>query len=158
MKRILSVKVRREMDTSPDLSWLGEYASTPGDGYAIDRKERGDQERGTYRYFRTSGNYKGEPQADIEKYTEQDYKRMEAFNSCQWCMVGVFAEAEIVLTDVAQTIHSGGLWGIESDSDDAYFTEVEETELEGLRTQLKEIGFTKRQIDAAFAKKESVQA
>lgn len=157
MKRILSVKVKREMDMQPDLSWLGEYHGRNNLilPHTIDREERGDKGRGEFRYF-TAGNSPeetGNPES-----VEQDYQRMEDYNRQGWCMMGVFAEAEVVLTDVAQTIHSGGLWEIESDSGEEYFTEVEETELDGLRIQLKEIGFTKRQIDAAFAKKESVQA
>src|SRR5690348_12833774 len=37
-KRILSVTIRRMVDTSPDASWLGEYSNSPKTEYAIDRK------------------------------------------------------------------------------------------------------------------------
>jgi hypothetical protein len=37
-KRILSVRIIREIDTDPDTSWLGEYASQPCGEFSIDRK------------------------------------------------------------------------------------------------------------------------
>ena len=43
--------------------------------------ERGDMERGQYRYFNGPvENYKGESPADIRKYIRQDYDRMESLN------------------------------------------------------------------------------
>ena len=71
-----------------------------------------------YRYFNPSGNYKGESPEDTVKYVRQDYERLERLNAGDWCFIGIRAEAEITLADhVTQTISSGGLWGIESDSD-----------------------------------------
>jgi hypothetical protein len=40
----------------------------------------------------------------------------------------------------SQTITSGGLWGIESDSSASYLKEIEDQELEDLKTQLKALG------------------
>jgi hypothetical protein len=51
---------------------------------------------------------------------------------------------------VVQRIRSGGLWGIESDSDASYIAEVEQGELADLRSELKAVGFSTRQITAAF--------
>jgi hypothetical protein len=49
-----------------------------------------------------------------------------------------------------QRITSGGLWGIESDSDAAYLKEIEQEQLSELRDQLHAIGFSTRSISAAF--------
>lgn len=147
-RRIISVTIKREVVDSPDLSYIGEYGRKPEGPCAIDREERGDMERGEYRYFNPAmtGEETGNPDSP-----EQDYKRMEDYNRGEWCAMGVFATASVVLTgNVVQHVRSGGLWGIESDSDEGYFTDVAKEELETLRGELKAIGFTGREITAAF--------
>ena len=74
---------------------------------------------------------------------------MEELNNGEWNFIGIQARAEIVLDGVCQTIRSGGLWGIESDSDDSYFQEVEQEELTSLRGILHTMGFSKRAIATA---------
>ena len=49
-----------------------------------------------------------------------------------------------------QEITSGGLWGIESDSDKAYLGEIETEQLSELREQLRAVGFGTRAITTAF--------
>ena len=155
MKRILSVTVHRAIDTDPDLSWIGEYSDHPGeDGKTIDRQEVGDWERGTYRYFIAAMS---ESDTGSEGSVKQDYARMQDYNRGDWCMMGVWVEAEVLLTgNATQKIRSGGLWGIESDSDESYFAEVTQEELASLRTELKAIGFTDKQITKAFTAVETV--
>jgi hypothetical protein len=208
-KRILSIKIERMIDESPDTSWLGEYSNRPKGDYSIDRaheencatqhtdeanavierirkhiqdrydaRVEGSQEekdlddvadildhasdecyecdcgRGywdprEYRYFNTSGNYTGEPMEDIIRYTKQDYERMEALNRGVWEFIGIGAKAEVVIGSVCQTITSGGLWGIESDSEEDYLKEEEENQLAELRGILHEMGFSKRAIATA---------
>ena len=109
-----------------------------------------------YRYFNPNWqNYKGEPDADIRRYCEQDYMRMERLNAGDWCFIGIRAEAEYSVGTsrggyLAQELTSGGLWGIESYSEEFYLAFVESEELADLRTQLTGIGFSKRAIAAAF--------
>lgn len=108
-----------------------------------------------YRYFNPSSNYKGESPEDTIKYVRQDYERMERLNAGDWCFIGIRAEAKYSVGEsrggyLEQEITSGGLWGIESDSDDSHLTSVEMEELADLRTQLEGIGFSKRAIAAAF--------
>jgi hypothetical protein len=55
-----------------------------------------------------------------------------------------------VAGNTTQTIRSGGLWGIESDSGDDYLTEVENEQLDELKDELHAIGFSKRAVAAAF--------
>ena len=113
--------------------------------------ESGDAGRNEYRYFNPCyENYKGLEDSEIRKYCQQDYERMESLNRGDWCFLGLSAESEIVLGNVCQTITSGGLWGIESDSGSDYFAEIEQEQLAELREQLHAIGFSKRAISAAF--------
>jgi len=147
-RRIVSVTIRREVDDSPDLSFIGEYGRHPEGPCAIDRQERGDMGRNEHRYFNPAmtGEETGNPDSP-----EQDYKRMEDYNRGEWCMMGVFATADVVLTgNVVQKVRSGGLWGIESDSDEGYFTEIADEQMSELRDELKAVGFTGREITAAF--------
>lgn len=109
-----------------------------------------------YRYFNPSGNYKDETPENTAKYVRQDYERMEALNRGDFCFIGIRAEAQYSIGKVhgdsylLQDLSSGGLCGIESDSDAAYLKSVEEEELAELRKQLAGIGFSQRAISAAF--------
>jgi hypothetical protein len=155
-RRIISVTVRREVDDSPDLSFIGEYSRKPEGPNAIDRQERNDMGRNEYRYFNPTmtAEETGNPDSP-----EQDYRRMENYNRGEWCMMGVFATAEVVLTgNVVQKFRSGGLWGIESDSEESYFGEVAKEELSTLRDELKAVGFTTRQINTAFKNAKGIHA
>ena len=146
--KILSVRVESRVDDSPDLSWIGEYSNDPGKN-AIDRQERGDMQRGEYRYcnIELSGEDTGNPES-----VEQDYQRLEAFNQGQWWEIGVVAKATVQLRPDGpiQTLHSGGLWGIESDSEDGYMNEVKQDELAALADELAAVGFGKAAIKRAI--------
>jgi hypothetical protein len=135
--------------------------------------EHGDMGRGEYRYFNPSFNYvdedghlgadyKDDPNgaAEVRKCVRQDYERMESLNRGHWCFIGIRAEAEVVNLVVpegpekwhgtVQRISSGGLWSIESDSDDSHFAEVAKDELSNLKDELLAVGFSKRAIATAF--------
>ena len=76
---------------------------------------------------------------------------MEAYSRGHWWMVGLWAEAEVVVTgSVVQRIRSGGLWGIESDSDADYLAGVTEQELSSLHDELLAVGFSQRAIQAVM--------
>ena len=114
--------------------------------------ECGDMERNQYRYFNPNWqNYKGDTAENIRKYCRQDYERMESLNRGNWFYLGIRADAEVsVQLRRVQTITSGGLWGIESDSGRDYLESVEKDELMDLRKELKAFGFSSRAISAAF--------
>jgi len=242
-KRILSVKIKRMIDTDPDTSHLGEYSNHATSEFSIDRMHSEDclsleanhretvdkLERikkhindlynanlGTFngalgdspahreaefldeaeriilelqedaaqcdcgghncssrelRYFNPSFNYitKQDKPADgltpdeVRKYVRQDYERMERLNAGDWCYTGIRAEAEIQTgpflgtIDTIQTITSGGLWGIESDSDRSYLESVQQEELANLKSELLALGFSRRAISQAFKSVEEVQ-
>lgn len=146
--KILSITVRKEIDTDPDTSYLGRYSNDPGPD-SIDREARGDMGRNEYRYFipGMTAEETGNPESP-----EQDYQRSEALNRGDWNYIGLWAEAEAQLTNngPVQTIRSGGLWGVESDSGE-YLAEIAKEELSQLRDELEAMGFAKKDIDEAFA-------
>ena len=130
----------------------------------------GDWHGREYRYFNPSFNYvdksghalPGNAPEDVRKYTLQDYERMERLYRGDWGFIGIQASAKIQTGSVrgvtslgsevhtVQTITSGGLWGIESDSDADYIRSVENDELAELRTELHSLGFSSRAIAAAM--------
>ena len=134
--------------------------------------ERGDMGRNEYRYFNPSFNYvdkqdkplDGLTPQDVRKYTRQDYERMERLQAGDWCYIGIRAEAEISIPTgtylsfsrggeqilLSQTITSGGLYGIESDSEREYLESIGKEELANLKTQLLALGFSRRAISQAF--------
>jgi hypothetical protein len=141
--RIDKIVIVHEMDTNPDASYLGEYTSEPGlDGRTIDRKKRGDAGQNEYRCFvaEMSGEETGNPGS-----VEQDYQRMESLQRGDWYLMGIQAKAELSY-DIGQgnrrieRMQSGGLWGIESDSDADYIVEIEQNELMDLRSHLEVFG------------------
>jgi len=133
--------------------WLAADDITEQEG--CDCGERGDMERRELRFFNANvENYAGESPEDIRKYVRQDYERIERLNRGDWAYIGVRADAEILLpsgsASIVQDITSGGLWGVESDSDASYLKEIETEQLSELREQLRALGFGTRAISAAF--------
>ena len=74
---------------------------------------------------------------------------MESLNNGEWCYIGIRAKAEIKVNGIIQVIQSPGIWGVESDSDTSYITDLEQDQLSILQDQLKEIGFSNSQIKNA---------
>lgn len=197
-KRILEVKITRDVDESPDTSWLGDYSNKAETEFAIDREHsldcvvnnpekgrpdlshdedcayrnkgecdcekdsrcdcdgHGDRRHNEFQYFNGPvDNYKGLPTDEIRKYIRQDYERMEGLNNQNWCFLGITARAEIGIPQrdgghLVQRLTSGGLWGIESDSDESDLKGVENDQLSELRDVLKQFGFSTRAISKAF--------
>ena len=165
--RIESVRIETVTDTDPDTSWIGVYSNSAETEFAIDRQERGDCERGQYRYFNPGTVEAFDPAAswiptgtkDKRAYwhaamldnAAKDYIRMESLQAGNWYFVGIIAKAVVVSAQgVTQTIRSGGLWGIESDSGKDYLEETKQNELTNLRGELEAFGFGSRAIDYAF--------
>ena len=81
-----------------------------------------------------------EEDPDRSRYDGDGDEREQAYRRGEFSFIGVRAEAEIVVDGVIQTITSGGLWGIESDSDDTYIKEIGDHEYTDLRKILKTLG------------------
>jgi hypothetical protein len=156
-KKIRSIKVVQETDCDPDLSFLGVYTDK-AEPWNIERRsgqyvaeldedyeipERGRE----FRFFKPCAGEEPEGTEDYKKYGLQDFKRMEDYERNRWWMEGVYAQAEIVILGVIQRLRSGGLYGIESDSDEAYFKEIADEQLAELKDILEQLGFTKEEIN-----------
>jgi hypothetical protein len=156
MKRIDKIKVHHLIDESPDTSYLGEFSDRPETEYAIDQRERSGEDNCVLQFFNPASavDCKDEPAEDIRRYAEQEYQRMMALERGDWQYIGITAVAEVAASlDVGKTwkldkLTSGGLWGIESDSDQAYLQEIIDEEKRELRAYLLEYGFTAEEIDA----------
>lgn len=134
------ITIIHQVDTNPDLSWLGEYSNTPA-LHSIDRKERGDMGRNEFRYFNLG--------AGEAEYLEKDYERMEAYNQDGWHMIGVIAVAvvEPEIGDVEE-VRSAGVWGVESDSGKDHLNEMGDEEITELIATLRERGILCKQVKA----------
>ena len=162
MTKIESIQVVHMIDESPDTSFIGEYTdemsdwviSRQYDAYVIDLPsdtkivERGRE----YRFFLPYAGGEQPGTAEYRKYGMQDYGRMEALNRGDWCFIGIQAEA-IVSRDIGQgnkrlqRLVSGGLWGIESNSCDAYLEDVAHDELDDLKEHLEAFGVDTSDFD-----------
>jgi hypothetical protein len=94
-----------------------------------------------------------DPDPDIS-FLEQDEfeERLAAFKRGEFDFVGVIAEAEVEIESTVQTIRSGGLWGIESDSGEEHIVSVAIEEYEQLRKVLKTIGVPTSELPRAIEK------
>lgn len=81
----------------------------------------------------------------VQGYIDANKKRLEEFSKGEVYMVGIRAKVEVSYrinerTEDRRIEHftSGGLWGIESDSGDDYFKEVQADELADLKSHLEQ--------------------
>ncbi len=121
------VEVRSEVDSDPDLSYLGKYTDKPKlpawdralgrvirswSDVSDDEAESVNWSGREYRYIEHGC---GDPD-----YIDQDAKRLEAYEADEWRCYGIIATAYVAGVEMGES----SLWGIESDSDPAYFDEV----------------------------------
>ncbi len=116
--------------------FLGEYSNTPGPG-AIDREALGERRDHEFRYFNPM-NY--EP--DYPQNAMLDYRRYEAFCLGEWSMQGCVAKALVSYPLGAgvrrmEVLGSAGIYGIESDSDEAYKLETTIEQLQDLKAHVQ---------------------
>lgn len=78
--------------------------------------------------------------ADIA-YTYQDLRRLLDYGN-GWVTIGIQAELEYTVNGLIQTLHSDGLWGIESDSGSAYFDEIQAEQIKELYKTAHALGLT----------------
>ena len=84
---------------------------------------------------------------EAEKYKAQDAERLQGLRDGQWGFYGIRIEATFLVpigngSSKWEGISSGGLWGIESDSDEAYFKEVGRDELYELRKEMEQLNIS----------------
>lgn len=96
-------------------------------------------------------------------YLDQDefMDRQRAYENGDFFYIGICAEATILTSYngkdwLINTVSSGGLWGIESDSDESYLESVRMEEEHELRDVLLAFGFSQDEITKALDESEMV--
>lgn len=146
MKKINKITIERIPDYDADLDWIGTFDREPKSDLAIEHEP--DNNR-TYNWFNAQ---KGT--CETKAQARREYERMLAYNRGDWGMIGIKAKAETAIS-IGQgnwkldTITSGGLWGIETDTDEKYYKEIEQEQLSEVKDYLKEYGFTDEDINNA---------
>jgi hypothetical protein len=80
---------------------------------------------------------------DVSYLEQEEFAdRLREYRRGDFFFQGCWAEAEICVNGVIQTIRSGGLWGIDSDSESAYKELIEAEEKAALAEILVSLGFT----------------
>lgn len=97
----------------------------------------------------TQGYEEIEDAAERERYRERDRQRLADYGHTWW-MVGIDAVADVQIHGVLQRVRSGGIWGVETDSDPGYFHELGAEQVSELATILSQIGFAPEDIAAAI--------
>ena len=84
-----------------------------------------------------------DPDADPD-YAAENAERLAAYRAGDWACLGIKAKASFLIglgeAAIIQTVESPGLWGIESDSDAGYLSEVFGEETGILRDLLHQLG------------------
>jgi hypothetical protein len=166
-KKINKITIKHIFDESPDTSFIGQYTDDPqpwnidreqGEYIAILQKDE-DYELPSkgreYRFFNPCAGGEEEGTENYQKYGKQDFKRMESLNNGKWEFIGIKAFAEVQTSQdgngwLINSVSSGGLWGIESDSDKDYLKTVEQEQIAELKIVLKEFGFSDKEINKAI--------
>ena len=156
--KVTTVKIEHRADTSPDFTYMGEYTDKLGPGVIVrahnefweklpDETEMPEKGR-EYRAFKPYAGGEKVGTQEYYKYGKQDYERMESYNRQDWAFIGIVAKATVRfttsedVTGITRVHHfsSGGLWGIESDSDESYLKELAQGQLTDLRAVLDAFG------------------
>lgn len=83
------------------------------------------------------------------KYGMADYDRMESYNNCNWCYIGIIIKTEVT-TDIGLSSDiTESLFGIESDCTDYHKTVIEDLKHE-VKYQLLKMGFNENEIDLSL--------
>jgi hypothetical protein len=78
---------------------------------------------------------------DVSYLEQEDFEdRLAAHKRGDFNFVSARAEADVVIDGIPQTLQSGGLNGIESDSEQEYLDEIAAEEWKALRGVLKTVG------------------
>ena len=134
--KAIKIEIKRIVDENPDLSFL---ETTPEYHYGTDGSNwRHVSEEDKQRVISQYGSIWN---ACVE-YTKQDKKRLDDYNRGIWEMIGIRAVATIHIpvngdTVKIQSIDSGGLFGIESDSSDDYIKDIGREQIAEVKNYLR---------------------
>lgn len=134
--KVVKIEVKRIVDENPDLSFL---KTTP-----------------EYHYGKNGSNWEHVSEEDKQNiihnygsiwnacmvYAKNDQERLDAYYKGIWEMIEIIAVATIHIpvndnTVKIQTIDSGGVFGIESDSDDSYIRDIGKEQIAEVKNHLR---------------------
>ena len=154
MKQIRKIVIEKILDENPHLDYLGEFSDTAGE-FAIEHEKYTNR---TYKYFNAAN-------VENKKQAMENYRRMMLYENGTLCDYGVMATAEVLTSFdtgakmeggkilkgnwLINKIHSGGLWGLSSDGEQADFDNEAQNQKDELKDVLLEFGFTEDQINLA---------
>lgn len=163
--------IKKEIDTDPDTSYLGEYGMElkPGCIIRIDKsfyedlQDDYDKEdhyiRGEYPYFYPPDNGEKPGTPDYKKYALQDYQVMCDLDNSQWTFIGITVKTHISTdTGISDDIVNS-LWGIEDYWDEdsrSYHNEVIADLKYENKVELLKMGFSEKEIDESLNNAEEV--
>lgn len=134
--KAIKIEVKRIVDENPDLSFL---ETTPEGHYGIDGSgwvhvSEEDIKEIVEKY--------GSVWNVCIAYAKKDKERLDTYNKGIWGMIGIKAVATIHIpaggdTVKIQTIDSGGLFGIASDSDDGDIQEIGRDQIDEVKNYLR---------------------
>lgn len=136
--RIDSIKVERLTDECPDVSYL--------------ETEQDEQGNIISSCQYTQEEYLKNPK-QVQGYIDEDNNRLEKFYSGEICMLGIQVKAEVSYSLDKQGnrriehFTSGGLWGIESDSDEEYLKDIQVEQVDDLRGHLEQFNVNLNNFD-----------
>lgn len=124
--KIEKITVERMIDDCPDVSYL--ETTQDEDGNILSSCQFTQEE------------YLKNPE-QVQGYIDKNKQRLEEFNRGDVYEVGIRAKAEVSYSTGngnrrIERFTSGGLWGIDSDSEETYFEEVKADELADLKNHL----------------------
>lgn len=129
---LAAVYEEREIDEYPNLNWLKTVQAE--DGTIISSCRYTDEDIKKYGLEK------------VQRWIDEDHERLESYGYAWW-MIGIRAVAEINIPInnnsgecfVIQEIVTPGVWGIESDSEEAYFKEIFSEEVAFLHDMLEKL-------------------
>jgi hypothetical protein len=146
MKKINKIIINYIPDYDAQTDHYGKFSDEPGK-FAVKHSDNAGQ----WKYFNAEN-------VENMKQAKENYKRIMDIENGNIQIYGIKAEAEIAtsLENVYPAgnwlinhLSSGGLWGLESDANEADFKEVEAEQLDELKDVLLALGFTMAEYTAA---------
>lgn len=149
MKKIQKIVIHYTPDYDADTSWLGTFDDKALSALAINYHEKSGESSRTFEWFNPQPGT-----CETIKHAEDAYNRMITLNEGRWCFMSIKAVAHIATSLdgkswINNTIESGGVYGIESDSDKASTDEISCDQQNDILATLHELGFSVDEIEAA---------
>jgi len=158
---IESITIEHIVETNPDTSFLGEYTNDSADAIKLAEFTHSRE----YQYFKPAQTYNeiwqwyhknGYSRGNCDFYARQqryaDFRRMESLQRGDFDFIGIIAKCEVkysIGNNNYRLEHftSGGLWGIESDSEQKYIDDIEREQLQDLKEHLQTFNINVKNFD-----------